>query len=158
MFSFIKKFANRQNSVIYIRFKKESIEFYTSLNGLVYSDLALIALNKQKNPPKITAVGRGVMQLTTEDPSVVYAPFDSFDSFQEDFDLAEKVLRGLLKKSGVTKGLFVAPKIIMHPDRSALSEMQEQIYYELGLLIGGRECTVHVGEKLEIESFESKFK
>ena len=157
MFGFLKKLINFTQHTIYIRFKNEKVNFSFYPEGVHYTELPLIALNKTAKTPKITAVGEAVMQLPPEDPSVVYAPFEPFTP-EEHFDLAEKTLRALMQKEGALRGALISPRIVLHPDKSALSEMEEQAYYELGLSIGGRDTIVYVGETLDEAAVNQLFK
>jgi len=147
VFGLFKKLFNFTQHTVYIRFKNEKVHFSFFPEEIHYTELPLIALNKTSKKPKVTAVGEAVKELPPEDPSVVYAPFEPFEP-EVHFDLAEKTLRTLMQKEGVLRGALIAPRIVIHPDKSTLSETERQAYEELGLSIGGREVVVHVGESL----------
>ena len=157
MFGLFKKLFNVTQHTVYIRFKNEKVHFSFFPEGAHYTELPLIALNKTAKTPKVTAVGEAVMQLPPENPSVVYAPFEPFAP-EEHFDLAEKTLRALMQKEGVLRGALISPRIVLHPDKSVLSEMEEQAYDELGLSIGGRDVIVYVGNTLDESAVNQLFK
>ena len=148
MLGFFKKIFKVSETIVYIRFKNEKVHLSFFPQGVVLSELPIIALNKKGRTPKVTAVGKAVMELPPENPSVVYAPFEPFIP-EESFDLAEKTMMALLQKEGVLKYALLRPRIVIHPDKSTLSEMEEQAYSELGLTMGGRDVVVYVGETLD---------
>jgi len=156
VFAAIKNFFKKQNTIIYVRFRNDKIYFVASPSGLEYEDLALIAVNKQTKKEKITAVGHAVLELPERDPSVVFTPFESFDLEPKNFMLAEKLVLSLLKKA-IPKSVLVSPRVIIHPDKSYVSEMEADSYRELALSAGAREVYVHVGHILEIEAFDAFF-
>ena len=156
MFAAIKNFFKKQNTIIYVRFRNDKIYFVASPSGLEYEDMALIAVNRQTKNQKITAVGRAVLELPERDPSVVFTPFKPSDLEPENFMLAEKLVLFLLKKA-TPKSVLVSPRVIMHPDKSYVSEMEADAYRELALSAGAREVYVHVGDVLESENFEALF-
>ena len=156
MFAAIKNFFKKQNTIIYVRFRNDKVYLVSSPSGLEYEDLALIAVTKQTKKEKITAVGRAVQELPDSDPSVVFTPFKPFDLEPENFMLAEKMVLFLLKKA-MPKSALVSPRVIMHPDKSYVSEMEADAYRELALSAGAREVYVHVGHILEIEAFDALF-
>ena len=155
MFTAIKNFFKEQNVIIYIRFGKEKIYLVKYPSGLVYDDLAMIAVNRQnKKKTNVSAVGRAVLELPPSDPSVVSTPFSPFNLDPENFVLAEKVVLYLLQKV-MHRTALISPRVIIHPNKSYVSEMEEVAYRELALSAGAREVTVYVGERLEPDAFES---
>ena len=156
MFTAIKSFFKKQNIIIYIRFRNDKVYLVASPSGLEYEDLALIAVNKQTKKEKITAVGSSVQELPESDPSVIFTPFHPFELEPENFVLAEKMILFLIKKH-MPKRALIAPRVIMHPDKSYISEMEEDAYKELALSAGAREVYVHIGHILALEEFESSF-
>ena len=153
MFDFIKKFTVAQNVIIYIRFKKEKVFFTYAPSGIHFDDFPILALTKKKAKVKIHAVGKAVLELPEENKAVVYTPFEPFDVAPDNFRLAEKVIQHLLKK-GMPKSALLAPRIIMHPDKTYVAEQEEQAYWELALSAGGREAAVYIGRELQVEDFE----
>ena len=157
MFGILKKIFKIKETVVYVRFKNEKVHFSFFPQGVTFSELPIIALNKKGKVPKVTAVGKAIMELPVEDPSVVYAPFDPFTP-EESFDLAEKTMMALLQKEGVLKHAMLAPRLVIHPDKSALSDNEEQAYLELGLCMGGRDVVVYVGETLDEKGVKTLLK
>ena len=156
MFSAIKNFFKKQDIIIYVRLRKEKIFLVVHPLELEYEDLAIIAVNRQIKKEKVSAVGRAVLELPESDPSVVFTPFAPFDLEPENFLLAEKLLLFLFKKS-MPKSALIAPRVIMHPDKSYVSEMEADAYRELALSAGAREVYVHIGDILDPEDFEPLF-
>lgn len=156
MLSAIKDFFKKQDIIIYVRLRKEKIFLVVHPLALKYEDLAIIALNRQTKKEKVSAVGRAVLELHESDPSVVFTPFEPFDMEPENFLLAEKLLLFLFKKS-MPKSVLISPRVIIHPDKSYVSEMEADAYRELALSAGAREAYVHVGDVLDAEDFEALF-
>ena len=156
MFTVIKNFFKKQNVIIYVRFRNDKIYLVASPSGLEYEELALIAVNKQTKNEKITAVGSSVQELPQSNPSVIFTPFHPFDLEPDNFVLAEKMILFLIKKH-MPKRALISPRVIMHPDKSHVSEMEADAYKELALSAGAREVHVHVGHVLSTEEFERLF-
>ena len=125
-------------------------------SGYSYDDMAMIAINRQGKKEKVAAVGDAVMELPENDRSVIYTPFTPFSLEPENFLLAEKSILYLLKKA-MPKNALLSPRVIMHPDKSYVSEEEQEAYRELALSAGAREVSVYVGKVLESDEFESKF-
>ena len=156
MFSFIKRLFTKQNIIVYIRFRNEKV--YVSSYPVLKSheDLPIIAVTKKGDSFRVSAVGEAVLHLPESDKSVVYTPFAPFSVEDGDFELAEKIIRYLLQ-TVLPKSLLLRPKIIIHPDKSYLSEMEEEAYRELALSAGAREVVVYVGKALEVDELERFF-
>ena len=156
MLTKLKEWFKNQNSTLYIRFKRDKVYLSSEPSGESFEELAVVAVIKKGKELKITAVGKGVQELPEKDRSVAYAPFSPFSLEPENFELAEKFLRFLLKR-GLSSFALIRPKIIIHPDKSYLSEREEQAYRELALSAGAREVVVYVGKTLEPKDFEQIF-
>jgi len=156
LFSGIKNFFKKQNIIIYVRFRNERIYLRVHPSGYSYDDMAMIAISRQGKKEKVTAVGSAVMELPEDDLSVVYTPFTPFSLEPDNFLLAEKNILYLLKKA-MPKSALLAPRVIMHPDKSYVGEEEEEAYRELALSAGAREAVVYTGKILEPDDFEQKF-
>jgi len=156
MFSKLKAWLKKQDTTLYIRFKNEKVHLLAQPSGETFEDLAVMAVVKKGKDLKVTAIGKAVQELPEKDNSVVYAPFSPFSLEPENFELAEKFLMTLVKK-GLSSLALIRPKVIIHPDKSYLSEREEQAYRELALSAGAREVAVYIGKTLEPEDFEQKF-
>ena len=156
MFTFVKKLFTKQDITVYIRFRNEKVYISAFPSLKSHEDLPIIAVIKKGETFKVSAVGEAVMHLPETDRSVVYTPFAPFSVEDDNFELAEKILQHLLQNV-ISKSLLLRPKIIMHPDKSHLSEMEEEAYRELALSAGAREAIVYVGKALENDELERFF-
>ena len=156
MFSKVKAWFKKQDTTLYIRFKNEKVYLSAQPSGETFEELAVMTVVKKGKNLKITAVGKAVQELPEKDKSVAYAPFSPFSLEPENFELAEKFLIALLKK-GLSSSALIRPKVIIHPDKSYLSEIGEEAYRELALSAGAREVIVYVGKALENDELEQFF-
>ena len=154
MFNFFSNLFKPSEQIVYIRFSRDKVSFYYYPSGIRYEDEPLLAIKKRGKKEIVTAVGREIQELKEEDNSVVYSPFKPFDMEPENFAHGEKVIRHLMHKGATFKGSLVAPRVIIHPDKSYVSEMEEQAYRELALSAGAREAVVYVGKPLQAEEIE----
>lgn len=154
MFSYFQNLKKSSKLIIYIRFRRETIEFYYYPFERVFEDESIIAVKKKGDKTYVSAVGKEVHDLKAEDTSVVRTPFSPFLLEPENFDLGEKMIRHLMQKGMPFKGNLFAPKVIIHPNKSYVSEMEEEAYKELALGAGAREAVVYVGEALKLEMLE----
>ncbi len=153
MFSKVKAWFKKQDTTLYIRFKNEKVYLSAQPSGEMLEELAVMAVVKKGKNLKITAIGKAVQELSEKDNSVAYAPFSPLSLEPENFELAEKFLVALVKK-GLSSSALIRPKVIIHPDKTHLSEMEEQAYRELALSAGAREVAVYIGKTLEPVDFE----
>ncbi len=158
MFDFFRKLLTSSDQIVYIRFKRESISFYYYPSGVRYEDEPLLALKKKGNRELVTAVGKEIYDLKEEDTSVVYTPFSPFLPEPENFNLGEKIIRSLMKKGASFKGASKSPSVIIHPNKSYISEVEEQAYEELALSAGAKEAVVYVGDELQPDELENIMK
>jgi len=156
VFESIKAFFKHQDITVYIRFKNQKVYLTATPSLKSIEEFPMIAVTKKNGRFIVKAVGEAVMRLPETDTSVVYTPFSPFETEPENFELGEKVLSYLLKKV-MPKSAFVRPKIIIHPDKSYLSEMEEVAYRELAISAGAREAVVYVGKVLEHNELERFF-
>jgi len=154
MFGYFRNLKKSFKLIIYIRFRRETIQFYYYPFDTSFEDESIIAVRKNGKKEYISAVGKEVHALKNEDTSVVRTPFSPFLLEPENFDLGEKMIRHLLQKGMPFRGGLFAPKVIIHPNKSYVSEMEEQAYRELALSAGAREVAVYVGDELKPEQFE----
>jgi len=154
MFGFIKNWLKKQDRIVYIRIRNNVIKLYHYPQGIAYEDEAILAVKKRGKESVVSAVGKAVYDLKEEDTSVIYTPFKPFDLEPENFNLAEKLIRAQLIATGARKSL-IAPRLIIHPDKTYVSAMEEQAYKELALSAGAREAVVYVGKKLEPDEIEA---
>jgi len=155
MFGFIRDWWQKQERIVYIRIRNNKIAFYHYPQGIHYTDDAVLAIKKKKNDFQVTAVGKAVYALKDDDRSVGHEPFNPFTyENPENFNLAEILIRTLLTSAPGVKQSLVSPRIIIHPDKTYISETEEEAYKELALSAGAREAVVYVGDKLKPEEFE----
>ncbi len=156
MFDFIRKLLKPSNQIVYIRFTRDKIHFYYHPSGVHYEDEPILAIRKKGTKEIVTAVGKEVQELKPEDTtSVVYAPFKPFEMELSNFKHAEKVIAYLMKKGATFKGSIISPRVIIHPNKSYVSEIEEDAYRELALSAGAREVVVYVGDELSAHEIES---
>ena len=155
MFDFLRKLFKPSNQIIYIRFTRDKVSFYYYPSDVHYEDEPILAVRKKGNKELVSAVGREIYDLQPEDTSVIYTPFKPFELEPDNFNLAEKLIRYLMQKGGGSKGSIVAPRVIIHPDKTYVSEMEADAYRELALSAGAREVVVYVGDALQPDEIES---
>lgn len=156
MFDFIREWWKKQERIVYIRIRNNKITFYHYPHGVQYEDDAILAVRHSGSKSVVTAVGKAVFTLKENDKSVVYEPFNPFTyENPEIFTLAEKLIRALLTSAPEFKHTLVSPRVIIHPDKTYISDMEEQAYRELALSAGAREAVVYVGDKLSDNEIES---
>lgn len=155
MFGFFRKLLKSSDQIVYIRFTRDKISFYYYPLDVRYEDEPILALRKKGKNWNVTAVGKAVYDLKPEDTSVIYTPFKPFALEPENFGLAQKVVRALMEKGGALKGALISPRVIMHPNKSYVSEMEAHAYRELALSAGAREAVVYVGDELSADEIES---
>ncbi len=154
MFGFFRKVAALTEEIVYIRFWRNKIIFYYHPSGVKYKDEPILAIKKRGKKEIITAVGEEINALAPEDTSIIRTPFQPFMTEPENFDLGAKVIRHLMQKGKNSKMALVAPRVIIHPDKTYISEMEEQAYRELALSAGAREAVVYVGQALHPDEIE----
>jgi len=157
VFTYFRNLKKSFNLIIYIRFRRDTIELYYHPFDTTFEDEAIIAIRKKGKKEYVSAVGKEVYALSSEDTSVVRTPFSPFLLEAENFDLGEKMIRYFLQKGMPFRGGLFAPKIIIHPNKSYISETEEQAYRELALSAGAREVVVYVGKALENDKLERFF-
>lgn len=155
MFGFIKKLFQREEHIVYIRFHRGKVILHHLPGGSRYEDEPIVAIRKKGGADIVTAVGREIRELRAEDPSVVVAPFDALEHDADNFLLASKVLSALIRKSAPSGRKLAAPRVIIHPEKSYLSENEAASYRELVLSAGAAEAVVYVGDRLQPEAFEA---
>ncbi|MGB5964352.1 MAG: hypothetical protein WBF77_01640 [Sulfurimonadaceae bacterium] len=154
MFSFFRNLIKSSNQIVYIRFTRDKISFYYYPSDVRYEDEPILAIKKKGKKEIVSAVGKEIKDLKPEDTSIVHTPFKPFLPEPENFDLGEKVIRYLMQKGATFKGSLDAPRVIIHPDKSYVSEMEAQAYRELALSAGAREAVVYVGDELSVDEIE----
>ena len=155
MFDFFRNLFSSVDQIVYIRFTRDKIHFYYHPSGVYYEDEPILAVKKKGKKEIISAVGNEVFDLSEEDTSFVYTPFKPFAMEPDNFNLAEKVIRHLMQKGGDFKGALVSPSVIIHPNKTYVSEMEEDAYREVAMNAGARKVVVYVGEKLQPENLEN---
>ncbi len=155
MFGFFRNLFKSSDQIVYIRFTRDKISFYYYPSDVRYEDEPLLAIKKKGKKEIVSAVGKEIYDLKTEDNSVVHTPFKPFLLEPDNFNLAEKVIRYLMKKGATFKGSLVSPRVIIHPDKTYVAEGEEQAYKELALSAGAREAVVYVGDELSVDELES---
>jgi hypothetical protein len=155
MFGFIRGLFQKEEHIVYIRFHRGKVTLYHLPGGVSYEDEPIVAIRKKGNTDVITAVGREIQALKPEDPSVVVAPFDALGQDPDSFLLASKVLSALIRKSAPSGRKLAAPRVIIHPEKSYLSENEAESYRELVRNAGAAEAVVYVGDRLQPEAFEA---
>ena len=155
MFGYFKNLKKSSKLIVYIRFRRETIQFYYYPFDTSFEDESIIAIRKKGTKEYVSAVGKEVHTLSSDDTSVVRTPFSPFLLEPENFDLGEKVIRYLLQKGMPFRSGVLAPKVIIHPNKSYVSEMEEQAYRELALSAGAREVVVYVGDTIKPEMLEN---
>ena len=155
MFDFLRKFFKSSDQIIYIRFTRDKVSFSYYPSDVHYEDEPILAIRKKGNKELVSAVGREVYDLQPEDTSVIYTPFKPFEIEPDKFNFAEKLIRYLMQKGGDSTGAIVAPRVIIHPDKTYVSEMEEDAYRELAMGAGAREVVVYVGNELQSDEIES---
>ncbi|MDA3945649.1 MAG: hypothetical protein PF439_03100 [Helicobacteraceae bacterium] len=158
MFGYIRGLVKKYDRIVYIRFRNGKITFYHYPLGLRYQDEPILAVKRKGNAFVVSAVGKKVYELKEEDSSVVYEPFNPFMLEPENFALAEKVVRALMQHELSFMYRLFLPKVIIHPDKSYVSEMEAQAYKELALSAGAREAVVYVGDELSVDEIEDVMK
>ena len=158
LFSYFRNLQKSFNLIIYIRFRCERVELYYYPFDSTYEDELIIAIRKKGKKEYISAVGKEIHTLSRDDTSVVRTPFSPFLLEPDNFNLGEKVVRYFLQKGMPFRGALIAPKVIIHPNKSYVSEMEEQAYRELALSAGAREVVVYVGDTLKPEMLENIMK
>ena len=156
MFGILKSWFKKQDVTIYIRFRKEKVYLTYLPSHVTVETLPIIAVEKKGKDFKVSAVGREVLDLPTDSKAVVYTPFEPFSFEPENFEMAERCLQYLLRQ-GLGKSALIAPKVVIHPDKSYLSEMEEQAYRELALSAGSREVVVYIGKMLNSDEVLATF-
>lgn len=155
MFDFFRNLFKSSEQIVYIRFTRDKVSFYYYPSDVRYEDEPMLAIKKRGKKEIVSAVGKEIKELKEEDTSVVYTPFKPFEMEPENFNHAEKVISYLMKKGASFKGSLVSPRVIIHPDKSYVSEMEAQGYKELALSAGAREAVVYVGDELSADEIES---
>ena len=155
MFDFFRNLFTSVEQIVYIRFARDKVHFDYHPSGLHYEDEPILAVKKKGKKEIISAVGKEVFDLPEEDTSVVYTPFKPFEIEPDNFNLAEKVIRHLMQKGADFKGALVSPRVIIHPNKTYVSEMEEDAYRELAMSAGAREVVVYVGDKLQPDDLEN---
>jgi len=158
MFGYFHDLKRSSKLIVYIRFRRETIEFYYYPFDTTFEDESIIAVRKKGDKTYVSAVGKEVHTLNSEDTSVVRTPFSPFVLEPENFELGEKMIRHLLQKGMPFKGGIFAPKVVIHPNKSYVSGMEEQAYKELALSAGAKEAVVYVGDTLKPEMLEDIMK
>jgi len=158
MFDFFRNLFTSVDHIVYIRFTRDKISFYYHPSGLRYEDEPIVAVKKKGKKEIISAVGKEVFDLAPEDTSVVYTPFKPFEMEPDNFNLAEKVIRHLMQKGAEFKGSLISPRVIIHPNKTYVSEMETDAYRELALSAGAREVVVYVGDELQFDDLENIMK
>lgn len=155
MFGFIRNWWKKQDRIVYIRIRNNKIAFYHYPQGVEYENDAVIAVKQKGKESHVTAVGKDVFALKDDDTSVGHEPFNPF-TYEDpgNFVLAEKLITALLASAPEFRRTLVAPRVIIHPDKSYISATEEQAYKELALSAGAREAVVYIGKKLQPEEFE----
>ena len=155
MFDFFRNLFSSTEQIVYIRFTRDKISFDYHPSGIHYEDEPILAIKKRGNKEVVSAVGREIKELKPEDTSIVLTPFKPFMLEPYNFNLGEKVIRYLMQKGATFKGSLAAPRVIIHPDKTYVSEVEEDAYRELALSAGAREVVVYVGKKLQPDEIES---
>ena len=155
MFDFFRNLFGSSEHIVYIRFRRDKVSFFYHPSGVRYEDEPILAIKKKGNKDIVTAVGIEIKELSEEDNSVIYTPFKPFEIEPDNFNHAEKVITYLMKKGATFKGSLVSPRVIIHPNKTYVSEMEEDAYRELAMSAGAREVIVYVGDELQIEELES---
>ena len=155
MFDFIRGLFQREEHIVYIRFQRGKVILHHLPGGTRYEDEPILAIRKKGGADIVTAVGREIQELRPEDPSVVVAPFDALGHDHDSYVLASKVLSALIRKSAPAGRKLAAPKVIIHPEKSYLSEDEAAAYRELVLNAGAAEAVVYVGDRLQPAAFEA---
>ena len=158
MFGFFRKLFASADQIVYIRFTRDKISLYYYPSDVRYEDEPIIAITKKGSKEIVSAVGKEIYDLTEEDRSVIYTPFKPFDTEFDNFNLAEKVVRYLIQKGNSLKGTLISPRIIIHPNKTYVSEMEEDAYRELAMSAGAREVVVYVGDELQPDELENIMK
>lgn len=154
MFNFFRNLFKSSDQIVYIRFTRDKVSFYYYPSDVRYEDEPIIAIKKKGKKEIISAVGKEVYDLKPEDTSVVHTPFKPFALEPDNFNLAEKVIQYLMKKGATFKGSLVAPRVIIHPNKTYVAEGEEQAYRELALSAGARVVVVYVGDELQPDEIE----
>lgn len=155
MFNFFRNLFSSSEHIVYIRFRREKVSFYYYPSGVRYEDAPILAIKKKGNKEVVTAVGKEIKELSEEDSSAIYTPFKPFEIEPDNFNHAEKVITYLMKKGASFKGSLVSPRVIIHPNKTYVSEMEEDAYRELAMSAGAREVVVYVGDELKVDELES---
>ena len=155
MFDFIRGLFQKEEHIVYIRFQRGKVILYHLPGGIRYEDEPILAIRKKGGAHVVTAVGREIQELKPEDPSVVVSPFDALAHDSDNFFLASKVLSSLIRKSAPSGRKLAAPRVIIHPEKSYLSENEAEAYRELVLNAGASEAVVYVGDILHPDAFEA---
>ncbi|WP_345974121.1 hypothetical protein [Sulfurimonas sp. HSL3-7] len=155
MFGLIRGLFQKEEHIVYIRFRRGKVTLHHLPGGIRYEDEPILAIKKKGAADVITAVGREIQELKPEDPSVVVAPFDSLEHDPDSFLLASKVLSALIRKSAPSGHKLAAPRVIIHPEKSYVSENEAEAYRELVLNAGAAEAVVYVGDTLHPDAFEA---
>lgn len=157
MLGFLRDWWKKQDRIVYIRIRNNKITVYHYPQGVEYEDDAILAVRHSGSKKSvISAVGKAVFSLKENEKSVVYEPFNPFTyEDPENFTLAEKLIRALLTSAPEFRHTLVSPRVIIHPDKTYISDMEEQAYRELALSAGAREAVVYVGDRLSENEIEN---
>ncbi|MEN8147774.1 MAG: rod shape-determining protein [Campylobacterota bacterium] len=154
MFSFFRNLFKSSDQIVYIRFTRDKVSFYYYPSDVRYEDEPMLAIKKKGKKETVSAVGKEIKELKEEDTSAIYTPFKPFEMEPENFNHAEKVISYLMKKGATFEGSLVAPRVIIHPNKTYVSEMEEDAYRELAMSAGAREVVVYVGDELQVGEIE----
>ncbi len=154
MFSYIRNLVKRYDRTVYIRFSRGKVTFDHYPLGVHYQDEPILACKKRGDSFVVTAIGKAVYDLKPEETSVVYEPFNPFSLEPENFELAEEVVREFMQRDVPFMYRLFSPRVIIHPDKSYVGEMEKEAYKELALSAGARDAVVYVGDKLSADDVE----
>jgi rod shape-determining protein MreB len=154
MFGFFRNLFKSSDQIVYIRFTRDKVSFDYYPSDVHYEDEPILAIKKKGSKIIVSAVGKAIYDLNPEDTSVAHTPFKPFLPEPDSFDLGAKVIRYLMKKGATFEGTLGSPRVIIHPDKTYVSEVEEDAYRELALSAGAREVVVYVGEKLQADELE----
>jgi len=143
--------------LVYIRFRKEKVYLSHYPEGETFEELPIIAVIRKGDRFRVEGVGKAVLDLPQENRSIVYTPFEPFVLEPENFELAELTLRHLLQQDKRYKNSWIKARFVIHPDKSYISEQEEDAYRELGLSVGAREVAVYVGNSLDASALKALF-
>jgi len=154
----LKKLKAFFTSTVYVQLREDRIKIVNIDTQAVYDQVPYIAIDVS-NPKQrvIRAIGAEAYSLRLDKKLDVSNPFSHPRLLVGNFEKAEKVLTQGIREVLSSKLLTPNPIVIIHPMEKlegGVADIECKMYRELALGAGAWKVHIHVGEELNVNSFD----